>query len=488
MDLYILGMIVGGPAMRSGKIRIGDQLVEINGEPTMGMSHSRAVELIRHGHDRIRLLMRCGNGQVPEFGPDAVRRPDLGEATVVPVRQENPARAPRAQAELGATQGLARPRPHHPRALLAPGPGHPTTRQGRPPGGQSQAADARPVAGSARGHRRNQQGDGSGPETNLRPRSRALRDHSRQQSAPGSRSDNILEPTQSHAPLDLPKPGEFKAQLPSVDSRPQALLDSRPQALLDSRPQAVLDSRPQVLLDSRPQVLLDSRPQALLDSRPQALLDSRPQALLDSRPQALLDSRPQALLDSRPQALLDSRPQALLDSRPQALLDSRPQALLDSSPSAPVEPRFRSLPRDSRPRALLDSRPDAPVESRAQTLPSYCRPQAVGNGRALSEESTETDSDSWEEEEEDTASSSPELPVLGSFDEQRQLSSMIGRGLYLSSGPLLPAPGTADSEDSVHCGSQMGTKDSKRGRLRGQLSPGPWLVPEGEKLLGILGR
>ncbi|XP_048475853.1 membrane-associated guanylate kinase, WW and PDZ domain-containing protein 2-like isoform X2 [Rhincodon typus] len=176
MDLYILGMIVGGPAMRSGKIRIGDQLVEINGEPTVGMSHARAVELIRHGQDKIHLLMRCGNGQVPEFGPDAVSRPDLGEVTVVPVRQEHPAR--------GAARGQARPQSHHPRALLSSGPEHPTTRQGRLSKGQSQAADARPVAGSARGHRRNrrnQQGDDSGPETDLRPRSRALRDHSRQQ-------------------------------------------------------------------------------------------------------------------------------------------------------------------------------------------------------------------------------------------------------------------------------------------------------------------
>ncbi|XP_078393659.1 membrane-associated guanylate kinase, WW and PDZ domain-containing protein 1-like, partial [Cetorhinus maximus] len=67
MNLYILGLIVGGPAMRSGKIRIGDQLVEINGEQTLGMTHSRAVDLIKHEQDKIHLRMRCGNGQVPEF-------------------------------------------------------------------------------------------------------------------------------------------------------------------------------------------------------------------------------------------------------------------------------------------------------------------------------------------------------------------------------------------------------------------------------------
>ncbi|XP_059805553.1 membrane-associated guanylate kinase, WW and PDZ domain-containing protein 2 isoform X1 [Hypanus sabinus] len=72
MDLYVLGMIAGGPAMNSGKIRVGDQLVEINGEKTLGLTHSQAIDLIKHAPTSLQLLMRCGNGLVPEYAPETV--------------------------------------------------------------------------------------------------------------------------------------------------------------------------------------------------------------------------------------------------------------------------------------------------------------------------------------------------------------------------------------------------------------------------------
>ncbi|KAG2456137.1 MAGI1 protein, partial [Polypterus senegalus] len=70
MGLYVLGLMEGGPASRSRKIQISDQLVEINGENTAGMTHTQAVEQIRRGGSRIHLVLKKGNGYVPHYGPD----------------------------------------------------------------------------------------------------------------------------------------------------------------------------------------------------------------------------------------------------------------------------------------------------------------------------------------------------------------------------------------------------------------------------------
>ncbi|KAM9342903.1 membrane-associated guanylate kinase, WW and PDZ domain-containing protein 3 [Pholidichthys leucotaenia] len=70
MGLYVLGLMDGGPAQRSNKIQVSDQLVEINGESTAGMTHSQAVEQIRRGGHRIHLVLKKGNGYVPDYGPE----------------------------------------------------------------------------------------------------------------------------------------------------------------------------------------------------------------------------------------------------------------------------------------------------------------------------------------------------------------------------------------------------------------------------------
>ncbi|XP_022619622.1 PDZ domain-containing protein MAGIX [Seriola dumerili] len=70
MGLYVLGLMEGGPAQRSNKIQVSDQLVEINGDSTTGMTHSQAVEQIRRGGHRIHLVLKKGNGYVPDYGPE----------------------------------------------------------------------------------------------------------------------------------------------------------------------------------------------------------------------------------------------------------------------------------------------------------------------------------------------------------------------------------------------------------------------------------
>ncbi|KAJ8016791.1 hypothetical protein DPEC_G00011030 [Dallia pectoralis] len=70
MGLYVLGLMEGGPASLNNKIQVSDQLVEINGESTVGMSHSQAVQQIRRAGYRIHLVLKKGTGYVPDYGPE----------------------------------------------------------------------------------------------------------------------------------------------------------------------------------------------------------------------------------------------------------------------------------------------------------------------------------------------------------------------------------------------------------------------------------
>ncbi|XP_069484136.1 membrane-associated guanylate kinase, WW and PDZ domain-containing protein 2 isoform X7 [Ambystoma mexicanum] len=67
MDLYVLRLAEDGPAIRNGRMRVGDQIIEINGESTRDMTHARAIELIKSGGRKVRLLLKRGTGQVPEY-------------------------------------------------------------------------------------------------------------------------------------------------------------------------------------------------------------------------------------------------------------------------------------------------------------------------------------------------------------------------------------------------------------------------------------
>uniref|UniRef100_A0A3Q2YGP0 Membrane-associated guanylate kinase, WW and PDZ domain-containing protein 1 n=1 Tax=Hippocampus comes TaxID=109280 RepID=A0A3Q2YGP0_HIPCM len=68
MDLYVLRLAEDGAAVRNGKMRVGDEILEINGESTKGMKHSRAIELIKSGGPRVHLVLKRGDGSVPEYG------------------------------------------------------------------------------------------------------------------------------------------------------------------------------------------------------------------------------------------------------------------------------------------------------------------------------------------------------------------------------------------------------------------------------------
>lgn len=57
MPLFILRIADDGPAAQEGSVRVGDQLMEINGENTAGMTHERAIALIRE-QTTVRLVVK----------------------------------------------------------------------------------------------------------------------------------------------------------------------------------------------------------------------------------------------------------------------------------------------------------------------------------------------------------------------------------------------------------------------------------------------
>ncbi|XP_072307732.1 membrane-associated guanylate kinase, WW and PDZ domain-containing protein 1b isoform X3 [Eucyclogobius newberryi] len=67
MDLYVLRLAEEGAAVRNGKMMVGDEILEINGESTKGMKHARAIELIKSGGRRVHLVLKRGDGSVPEY-------------------------------------------------------------------------------------------------------------------------------------------------------------------------------------------------------------------------------------------------------------------------------------------------------------------------------------------------------------------------------------------------------------------------------------
>uniref|UniRef100_A0A8D3AGV8 Membrane-associated guanylate kinase, WW and PDZ domain-containing protein 1 n=1 Tax=Scophthalmus maximus TaxID=52904 RepID=A0A8D3AGV8_SCOMX len=79
MDLYVLRLAEDGSAVRNGKMRVGDEILEINGESTKNMKHSRAIELIKNGGRRARLVLKRGDGSVPEY---AMMTPHLAVGTM----------------------------------------------------------------------------------------------------------------------------------------------------------------------------------------------------------------------------------------------------------------------------------------------------------------------------------------------------------------------------------------------------------------------
>uniref|UniRef100_F1KSV9 Membrane-associated guanylate kinase, WW and PDZ domain-containing protein 1 n=1 Tax=Ascaris suum TaxID=6253 RepID=F1KSV9_ASCSU len=61
MPLFVLRIAEDGPAASDGKLRVGDQLIEINGQSTKGMTHANAIQIIKQ-YPTVKLLVRRPQG------------------------------------------------------------------------------------------------------------------------------------------------------------------------------------------------------------------------------------------------------------------------------------------------------------------------------------------------------------------------------------------------------------------------------------------
>jgi C-terminal processing protease CtpA/Prc len=67
IPLFILKLAENGPAARDGRMKSGDQIIEINNRSTYGMTHNEAISLIRDGGLYVRLLLRKTNAPPPSL-------------------------------------------------------------------------------------------------------------------------------------------------------------------------------------------------------------------------------------------------------------------------------------------------------------------------------------------------------------------------------------------------------------------------------------
>ncbi|XP_046407318.1 membrane-associated guanylate kinase, WW and PDZ domain-containing protein 2-like isoform X2 [Ischnura elegans] len=73
MPLFVLQIAENGPAAVDGRLKIGDQIIEINGINTKNMTHAEAIEIIRNGGPSVRLLVRrCGKVPPPALDHQAI--------------------------------------------------------------------------------------------------------------------------------------------------------------------------------------------------------------------------------------------------------------------------------------------------------------------------------------------------------------------------------------------------------------------------------
>jgi len=106
MPLFVLRMAVDGPAAMDGRLRVGDQLIEINSQSTKNMTHGEAIELIKNGGMTVRLLVRRGKAPNSAFLDQA----GLSPTSPTPVSVGRP------------VSSLSQPGPSQPGGPPGPGP------------------------------------------------------------------------------------------------------------------------------------------------------------------------------------------------------------------------------------------------------------------------------------------------------------------------------------------------------------------------------
>ncbi|XP_077488025.1 membrane associated guanylate kinase, WW and PDZ domain containing protein magi isoform X7 [Amblyomma americanum] len=93
MPLFVLRIADQGPAQLSGKLQVGDQILEVNGINTKNMTHAEAINIIRQGGNTVRLLVKRTR-KVPSplvvESPPSLLHPGMSGLLNGPLSQSSP--------------------------------------------------------------------------------------------------------------------------------------------------------------------------------------------------------------------------------------------------------------------------------------------------------------------------------------------------------------------------------------------------------------
>jgi len=132
MPLFVLRMAVDGPATQDGRLRVGDQLIEINGHTTKNMTHGEAIELIKNGGTAVRLLVRRARAPNAAFLDQA----GLSPTSPTPVSSGRPVSSLSQPVHSGGPGPVSHSSPRYPPQYLQQG-GQPPSHQQPPVSGYS---------------------------------------------------------------------------------------------------------------------------------------------------------------------------------------------------------------------------------------------------------------------------------------------------------------------------------------------------------------
>ncbi|XP_051803442.1 inaD-like protein [Acanthochromis polyacanthus] len=88
LSIFVVGLHPGGPAARDGRIRVGDELLEINNQILYGRSHQNASAIIKSAAAKVKLILlrnedAINQMAVPPFPPPPVLSPECVSPVVL---------------------------------------------------------------------------------------------------------------------------------------------------------------------------------------------------------------------------------------------------------------------------------------------------------------------------------------------------------------------------------------------------------------------
>ncbi|KAM4738921.1 inaD-like protein [Anableps anableps] len=107
LSIFVVGLHPGGPASRDGRIRVGDELLEINNQVLYGRSHQNASAIIKTAASKVKLVLLRNSDAVNQMAVSPLTTP---AAPAAPAASAAPASSPLSP-EVGSPAPAERPHP-----------------------------------------------------------------------------------------------------------------------------------------------------------------------------------------------------------------------------------------------------------------------------------------------------------------------------------------------------------------------------------------